>query len=205
LDLVGERWTMLILRELTIRDSRYSDLRDALPGIATNLLADRLRQLEGHGILERYEAPRPIGATVYRLTPRAGALQPVVAALAAWGLPLLETGQNGDAFRSHWLVLALPVLFDGVGLDDLRPLTAVVRTGDEPILVEITEGRLSVRSGQPAPVDAVEVEGEPSAVVALFTGAGADGVSVRGAKDAVRRFRDLTARARTTPPPLLPM
>ncbi|MGH8914488.1 MAG: winged helix-turn-helix transcriptional regulator, partial [Acidimicrobiia bacterium] len=66
LDIVGDRWTLLIIRELLLRDSRYSDLQDALPGIATNLLADRLRQLQSASLVESYEAPPPVRATVYR-------------------------------------------------------------------------------------------------------------------------------------------
>src|SRR5260370_30751694 len=81
LDVVGERWTLLIVRELFFRDSRYSDLQDALPGIATNLLAERLRQLEAYEIIERYEAPSPVRATVYRLTTRWRELRPVLQAL----------------------------------------------------------------------------------------------------------------------------
>ena len=76
LDLVGDRWTLLIIRELFARDSRYSDMRDALPGIATNLLAERLRQLQEAGVIEAYDAPPPVRATVYRLTPRGRELRP---------------------------------------------------------------------------------------------------------------------------------
>ena len=63
LDVVGDRWTLLIVRELFARDCRYSDVRDALPGITTNLLADRLRQLQEAGVIEAYEAPPPVRAT----------------------------------------------------------------------------------------------------------------------------------------------
>jgi DNA-binding HxlR family transcriptional regulator len=206
LDVVGERWTLLIIRELTIRDSRYSDLRDALPGVATNLLAERLRHLEAHDILERYQAPRPISATIYRLTPRGRALEAVVKTLAAWGLPLLTTGQDGDAFRGHWLALSLPILFDDVRLDGVGPLRAVVRAGDEPVTVEVdADGRLAVRPGPPSGTgigantgaDIVEIEGEPAGVFAMFAGWSSAGVEVRGKRDAVQRLRRLTA-ARTS-------
>ena len=70
LDVVGDRWTLLIVRELELRGAcRYTDLRNGLPGIATNLLADRLRELESEGLVAREEAPPPIASTLFRLTP----------------------------------------------------------------------------------------------------------------------------------------
>jgi DNA-binding HxlR family transcriptional regulator len=82
LDLVGERWTLLIVRELLARGpSRYTDLRSALPGIATNLLADRLRELESAGLVEREDAPPPVATTLFRLTGRGAALEPVITEL----------------------------------------------------------------------------------------------------------------------------
>lgn len=127
LDVVGDRWTLLIVRELFARDGRYSDLRDALPGIATNLLADRLRQLQEADVIEAYEALAPIRATVYRLSARGRDLRPAMRALVAWGLPLMATGQGDDAFRTQWLVLAVRILFDGVDVADLAPLNGARR------------------------------------------------------------------------------
>jgi DNA-binding HxlR family transcriptional regulator len=83
---VGDRWTLLIVRELLLRGaSRYTDLRDGLPGIATNLLADRLRELEQAGLVIREEAPPPIAATSFRLTARGEELEPTLYALGRWG------------------------------------------------------------------------------------------------------------------------
>src|SRR2546421_3568128 len=106
LDLIGDRWTLLIVRELLLRGAcRYTDLRDGLPGIATNLLADRLRDLEEKGIVGREDAPPPVATTLFRLTPRGEQLRPTLVELGRWGAPLMvETGANG-AFRSHWLSL----------------------------------------------------------------------------------------------------
>ncbi len=79
LDVIGDRWTLLIVRELLLRERcRYTDLRNGLPGIATNLLADRLRELEEAGIVSREEAPPPIATTVFRLTSRGRELEPIV-------------------------------------------------------------------------------------------------------------------------------
>src|SRR5947209_8274672 len=110
LDVVGDRWSLLIVRELMLRDRcRYTDLREGLPGIATNLLADRLRQLEDAGIVAREEAPPPIATTLFRLTERGGELRSAIHALGHWGGPLLEEDFGDDAFRSHWLALPFEI------------------------------------------------------------------------------------------------
>src|SRR5262245_382317 len=102
LDVVGERWTLLIVRELIARGAcRYTDLRAGLPGIATNLLADRLRELETAGIVEREEAPPPVAATLFSLTERGRALEPVITALSNWGVPLMR--EPAPEFRGQWL------------------------------------------------------------------------------------------------------
>src|SRR5438445_11013915 len=86
LDVIGDRWSLLIVRELLLHDAlRYTDLRGGLPGIATNLLADRLRQLEQAGVVEREEAPPPIARTLFRLTERGRRLRPAIHALMSWG------------------------------------------------------------------------------------------------------------------------
>jgi DNA-binding HxlR family transcriptional regulator len=197
---VGDRWTLLILRELFFRDSRYSDLRDALPGIATNLLADRLRQLQTEDVIESYKAPPPVRATVYRLTPRGRELAPVLRALVAWGAPLLGTGQADDAFRTHWLAMVLRILFDGVDVADVAPLTVVVKTGDEPATIEVSREGLEMHVGAPETEEAIVIEGEPEGVFAMLSGRAGTrnpaGVSIRGPRDAVRRLHALTSRSR---------
>jgi len=105
LDVVGDRWTLLIVRELLIRGScRYTDIRDGLPGVATNLLAARLDELEKAGVIERFEAPPPIAAALFRLTPRGKELEAPLRAIGRWGHPLLKSAPKSDAFCSHWLV-----------------------------------------------------------------------------------------------------
>ena len=196
--MVGDRWALLIVRELFARDGRYSDLREALPGIATNLLAERLRQLQEAGVVETYEAPPPIRATVYRLTPRGRELRPAMRALVAWGLPLMATGQGDDAFRTQWLVLAVRILFDGIDVADLAPLTVLVDVGDEPATIEVTRGGVSMELGAPAPGPQLEVTGEPDQVFGFLTGsshARSARVRIRGAREPVARLRGLTARS----------
>src|SRR5216117_1868167 len=87
LDIIGERWTLLIVRELAIGPRRFKDLIDDLPGIGTNLLAARLKELERHGILGRRTLPPPAGSKVYELTERGRSLFAALIPLAQWGLP----------------------------------------------------------------------------------------------------------------------
>jgi DNA-binding HxlR family transcriptional regulator len=198
LDVVGDRWTFLIIRELFARDSRYSDLRDALPGIATNLLAERLRHLQEAGVIEAYAAPSPVRASVYRLTARGSDLRPAMRALVAWGLPLMASGQGVDAFRTQWLVMAVRILFDGVDVADLAPLTVLVDVGDEPATIQVSREGLGMELGGPASEAQVVVAGEPEEVFEFLTGtpdARSDGLRVRGSREAVRRLRTLTTRS----------
>ena len=169
LDVVGDRWSLLIVRELLLRDAlRYTDLRDGLPGIATNLLADRLRDLEQAGIVEREEAPPPVATTLFRLTERGRELRPAVHALGHWGGPLLADDFGDDAFRSHWLALPVEILL-GEGALDGPPVTIGVHAGREDLLVELADGRVRTgKWGDESPP--VTIGGPPRLVLALFTG-----------------------------------
>ncbi|MEV0584467.1 helix-turn-helix domain-containing protein [Nonomuraea sp. NPDC050310] len=111
LDIVGERWTLLIVRELLPGPMRYTELKASLAGIATNLLAERLRALESNGIIERRLQETSV---VYALTPWGAGLREPMEALGRWGAPLLETGRDGDSFQPRWLTLALPGLLRGI-------------------------------------------------------------------------------------------
>jgi DNA-binding HxlR family transcriptional regulator/putative sterol carrier protein len=92
LDVIGERWTLLIIRDLLLGPKRYKDLLDGLPGIGTNLLADRLHQMERLGLIERTVLPPPAGSTVYRLTEAGEALEPALMAIGRWGARFLGGG-----------------------------------------------------------------------------------------------------------------
>lgn len=108
LDLLGERWTLLLIRELLMGPHRYSDLLDALDGISTNLLAERLRHLETIGIAERAELPPPAASMVYQLTEAGRSLEPIVIELAKWGHKFTSPGECFDpratifAMRTHF-------------------------------------------------------------------------------------------------------
>src|SRR5436305_7874524 len=85
LDVIGDRWTLLLVRDLLLGPKRYKDLLEGLPGIGTNLLAARLRELERAEVIERHALPPPAGSTVYQLTPTGEALQPVMMSIGRWG------------------------------------------------------------------------------------------------------------------------
>lgn len=169
LDVVGDRWTLLIVRELTLRGAcRYTDLRNGLPGIATNLLADRLRELEDAGVVAREDAPPPIATTLFRLTPRGEELRSVVEALTRWGLPLMVDQRPEDTVRSHWLASALEML-----LTDRRPgappVSVALDTGDQPIVVQTGDGTIHTRLGSADDAD-LTLTGEPRTIMGLLLG-----------------------------------
>ena len=107
LDLIGERWTLLIVRELLAGPRRYTDLHADLPGVSTDVLATRLKELERDDLVTRRRLPPPGTATVYQLTERGQRLSAVLGALADWGVDALEGRRVTDAIRAHWAALPL--------------------------------------------------------------------------------------------------
>ena len=175
LDVVGDRWTLLIVRELQVGPRRYRDLLAGLPGIATNLLADRLKALEAAGLVEHDEE-----SATYTLTSRGHELRASIGELMRWGLPLMLGGQGDDEFRLQWLPLAVGVIYEEKSVDP--PVKLVVRT--ESGTVEMKIGDKEVRSRMRGPRSAgmssgiLEIEpwgqcaGESGAVAA----SGSDGL-----------------------------
>ena len=147
LDLVGERWALLVVRELLEGPKRYTDLLDGLPGIATDVLATRLRALEDAGVVARRTLPPPAASKVYELTDLGRGLGPAVGELSRWGMQLLGPRTPEDAFRLHWLVFPLRTMF--------RPDEAV---DDLTVRFEVEGGTLviQVRDGGFETVDTVE-------------------------------------------------
>ena len=126
LDAVGDRWALLVLRELTLGPRRYTDLLDGLPGASTDMLAARLRDLEEAGAIRRRVLPPPAASKVYELTARGHDLEPVLQSLAVWGTDLLTERRDDDAFQARWLSLQLrgrfrPDRAEGVTKVALRP------------------------------------------------------------------------------------
>jgi DNA-binding HxlR family transcriptional regulator len=199
LDVIGDRWTLLIVREMLIRRScRYTDLSNGLPGIPSNLLAKRLRELEQAGIVSRMNAPPPIATTLFQLTPRGLELEASVLALGAWGSPLLMERSN-DAFCTHWLALPLKI-FLADHAPERPPVSIEIRTGDEPMTLETVNGAVRARPGASPQPDAV-LTGIPHVVLGLLSGrldlaeARAAGLRYGGDIAALRRVLPRAPRA----------
>src|SRR5207302_8801855 len=109
LDVVGDRWNLLIVRQLLVAPARYRELLEGLPGVATNLLADRLRELETAGVVERRMA-EDSNAIMYALTPWGAQLREPIESLIRWSRPLMARVPERDSFCADWLVVALPAL-----------------------------------------------------------------------------------------------
>ncbi len=107
LDVIGERWTVLIVRELLAGPRRYTDLHADLPAVSTDVLAARLKEMEQDGLVTRRRLPPPAAAAVYELTPRGRGLLPALVALADWGAADLAERRPTDALRAHWFALPL--------------------------------------------------------------------------------------------------
>ncbi|PYQ62257.1 MAG: MarR family transcriptional regulator [Acidobacteria bacterium] len=196
LEIIGDRWTLLIVRELLARGrSRYTDLQDGLPGIATNLLADRLRELEEAGIIQREDAPPPIATSLFRLTPRGEELEAVIFALGRWGVPLLASASKSDTFRSHWL--AFPAkLYLKDHTPDRPPISIEVCMDDHPFVIETSGGAVRTRIGSAEKPDAI-LTGSPLVVAGLIGGnmtlaaARRAGLHYEGDPNALRRLQPL--------------
>jgi DNA-binding HxlR family transcriptional regulator len=154
LDRIGERWTLLIVRELLVGPARYTDLREALPGMATNLLAERLRALEDQGIVVRRRLPPPAGTTVYELTELGRGLEEAVNALIRWGGRWMTEGSESDAFRPQWLALAVRALTRTQGTDGL-PLTTRIQVDGHSFTLTLTESGVEVAVGEEPPAQVI--------------------------------------------------
>jgi len=169
LDVVGDRWTLLIIRELLLQGPcRYTDLKSGLPGIATNLLSDRLRDLERAGLIRREEAAPPVATSLFHLT-RAGAeLEPVLTAMGSWGVRYMTQPSDGDEFRSHWFAFPVSLFLhdrDPAG----PPVTIELRTTGRPAVVEVSGGAVRTRAGRAASPDLV-LQGIPRIILGLLSG-----------------------------------
>ena len=149
LDLVGERWTLLVIRELSLGPRRFTDLVAALPGISTNLLADRLRGLEQSGIVHRDRLPPPAASNVYALTDWGVELSDVVKRLAVWGLRLLDRPHRDDTFHAGWLAFYFDLTADRAAARGVHDVYEFDVDG-ERFSVLVDDGTITVRQG-PAP------------------------------------------------------
>jgi DNA-binding HxlR family transcriptional regulator len=206
LDLVGDRWTLLIVRELLLQGGcRFTDLKNGLPGIATNLLSMRLKELEGAGLVARKDAPPPVATALYTLTDRGVALESVLRALGLWGLQVMGEERPGDAFRAQWLAYA-PAWFATDADPDAPPAVIQLLAADETAVVELRDGGVHTRVGRAERPDLV-LEGPPRAVLGLLSGlidleqAGRLGLTTQGRADLLERLRPVGHHPRSTAGP----
>ena len=162
LDRVGERWTLLIVRNLLLGPRRYSDLLAELKGMTTNLLAKRLRELEDSGLLEKQLLPPPSGVSVYGLTDMGRALEPVIMELGRWGGRFMTAPERGDTVNLGWAFLSLKRRYRG-GLS----CTVLVQAGERRFTLGFSEQALSVAERATDRADLC-VQGDEATIRALF-------------------------------------
>jgi DNA-binding HxlR family transcriptional regulator len=198
LDLVGERWTLLIVRDLLTGPKRYSDLLAGLPGIGTNLLAARLRELGRAGVIVRRVLPPPAASTVYELTDVGQGLEPVVIALGRWGRRFLGSWTEGEYLSANAYLVAMRAAFRPDAAAGLTE-TFELRVGEQVFEVSIADGACTTRETQPTNADVVLtldvttlgglLHGQLEPDEAMARGL----VNVRGDSNSLQRFVELFA------------
>jgi DNA-binding HxlR family transcriptional regulator len=192
LDLVGERWALLVVRELLLGPKRFTDLRAGLPHVSPDVLAQRLRELEGSGIVRRGKLPPPAGSRIYELTERGMELEPVVLELGRFGsvapFPPGEAEIGVDA-----LAIALKSLFAPSATDGL-PATYELRLGEDRFRAEIAGGRFGIVRGSARAPDAT-IESDPATLATVLwhgrrlrDAQRAGRITITGSEEAAERF-----------------
>ena len=182
LDLVGDRWALLVIRELMHGPKRYTDLVERLPGIGTNILAARLRDLEGHGIVARRTLPPPAASKVYELTDYGRELRPAMRELALWGARSLGPPTDKDELFDGWLANAV----DTVIASRAPSGRFEFRAGDQ--VASLVDGE--VVNGPIDDAD-VRVEGDPDGIYTLFVDRCFDLVSIEGDQKLLEQLLDV--------------
>jgi len=195
LDIVGERWALLVVRELLLGPKRFTDLREGLPNLSPDVLSQRLRELESNGIVRRRKLAPPVGARVYELTPLGAELEPVVLALGRWGsrapFPEGEPELGPDA-----TVIALKTLFDPAAADGLDA-SYELRLGEHHYRIRVARRRLEVARGEADSRDAAIATDPGTLASVLWHGRGltdalrSGDMEFEGSRPAVARFVEL--------------
>jgi DNA-binding HxlR family transcriptional regulator len=196
LDVVGERWALMVVRELLLGPKRFTDLREGLPGVSTDVLAQRLRELEQAEVVRRRKLPPPVAAQVYELTPKGQALETTILELGRWGGANADDPPEGQGMSLDSHVISLSALFDPAlaeGLDARVDL----RLGEYRFRAEVADGAFTVSRGAHAEPDAT-IAASPGELLALVRGTleldaalAAGWVTVDGDVGLVRRFLTL--------------
>jgi DNA-binding HxlR family transcriptional regulator len=170
LDLVGERWALLVIRELVLGPKRFTDLRAGLSGVATNVLTDRLKQLERDGVVRRRTLPPPAASTVYELTEYGRELEPTLLAFGRWGAKSLGPRGGKQLVRPEWFCVALKAFFQPEAARGVRATVDLDLDG-ERFAVRIDRGSLEISAGAP---DASELRltTDPQTLVRYLAGEG---------------------------------
>ena len=196
LELVGERWSLLVIRELLRGPLRYTDLLARLPGIGTNILAARLRDLDAGGIVRKRQLPPPAASTVYELTEYGADLEEVLDALARWGARSLGPPAEDEKLIPGWCLDAVRATFDPAAARGLRAVYEL-RVDGEVTQIRIDRGTVEAAAGPAADPDAV-IETDPRTLFELVSGALKPGAAVaagrarvEGDPAALKRFTKL--------------
>lgn len=178
LDIVGERWALLVVRDLLLGAKRFTDLRGSLPHIGPDVLAQRLRELEANGLVRRETLPPPAGARVYRLTPRGAELEPVILALGGWGSRAPFPPEHGELSPDS-LALALMTTFSARAAGTLS-VTVALNLDGQSFGTCIDAGLLTVARGAPEQPDVTIAAGTGALSQVLWHGRGLDDATRTG-------------------------
>jgi DNA-binding HxlR family transcriptional regulator len=196
LDAVGERWALMIVRELLLGPKRFTDIRAGLPSLSADVLAARLRELEATGIVARRVLPPPAASQVYELTPAGHALEPVVIALGRWGGANLPRSPEGTGMSLDAAMLSFPTLFDPALAGDLDA-TVLLRVGPERFVARVADGPFKVERGDAGEFDAA-IDADPRTLLDVAHGRrelddalGSGDLRIEGDASVGRRFLGL--------------
>jgi DNA-binding HxlR family transcriptional regulator len=171
LDLVGERWAMLVMRDLILGPKRFTDLRESLHGIATNVLTQRLKQLERDGIVRRRPLPPPAASTVYELTEYGRDLEPVLLAFGRWGARTIGERTPERSVRSEWFGVGLKAYFQPDAARDVHA-TVALRFDDGSLTICLDGGDISVTTEPSDSADLTLTAPDPGLVAGYLAGRG---------------------------------
>ena len=193
LDVVGERWALLVVRELLLGPKRFTDLRAGLPHASSNILSERLRDLEHGGVIQRRKLPPPAASTVYELTEWGRELEPVVTKLGAWGARS-PIPPDSEEIGSDSVVLALRSLFDAEAAGDLSCVFQL-RIGEDRFRVEVDGDKLDLGRGAASDPTATITLADAPTFAAILAGQlpldealNAGAARIQGSKQAAKRF-----------------
>jgi DNA-binding HxlR family transcriptional regulator/putative sterol carrier protein len=165
LDLIGERWALLVVRDLLLGPKRFTDLRAGMPAASADMLTQRLRELGETGIVQRRKLPPPAGSWVYELTDWGAELEPIVTQLSRWSSRSPTLRKDADIGVDS-LVLALKALFDPQAAEGLRAIFAL-RLGENHFRIQIADGQLVLARGEADQADAT-IDTDPGTLSALL-------------------------------------